>query len=246
MSDYTLSDETRARLSKISTASIASALYKRGLRNQFIQGVSPVKWKGTTMVGQAFTMRYIPAREDRNAMEVFRNADHPQRVAIETCPPGHVLVMDSRNNPRAASAGSILITRLAKRGCAGVVTDGGFRDAEGIGKLDMPSYHQRPSAPTNLTLHEALDINVPIACGDVAVFPGDVLVGDGDGVMVIPAHLADEIAIECTGMEEFEAFVLEQVEGGARIIGLYPPTSEKARADYALWRKQNGLDDPGA
>lgn len=241
MSDYILSDETRLRLSKISTASIASALYKRGLRNQFIQGVGPVNWKGRTMVGQAFTLRYIPAREDRNPMEIFRNADHPQRVAMETCPPGHVLVMDSRKDARAASAGSILITRLAKRGCAGVVTDGGFRDAEGIGRLDMPAYHQRPSAPTNLTLHEALELNVPIACGDVAVFPGDVLLGDGDGVMVIPAHLADELAQECTGMEEFEAFVLGEVEAGAPIIGLYPPTSEKAKADYAAWREKNGL-----
>jgi regulator of RNase E activity RraA len=241
MNDYTLSDATRTSLMQVSTASVASALYKRGLRNQFIQGVSPVNWKGQTMVGPAFTLRYIPAREDRNPMEVFRNADHPQRVAVETCPPGHVLVMDSRQNARAASAGSILITRMAQRGCAGVVTDGGFRDAEGIGKLDMPAYHQRPSAPTNLTLHEALDINVPIACGDVAVFPGDVLVGDGDGVMVIPAHLADEIAVECSGMEQFEAFVLEQVENGAPIIGLYPPTREEAKADYAKWRDRNGL-----
>jgi len=241
MSTYILSDETRAKLSKISTASVASALYKRGLRNQFIQGVSPVRWKGRNMVGQAFTLRYIPAREDRNPMEVFRNPEHPQRVAMETCPPGHVLVMDSRKDPRAASAGSILITRLARRGCAGVVTDGGFRDAEGIARLDMPAYHQRPSAPTNLTLHEALDINVPIACGDAAVFPGDVLVGDGDGVMVIPAHLADEIANECAGMEQFEVFVLEQVEAGAPIIGLYPPTSEKAQTDYARWREERGL-----
>lgn len=240
MSDYTLSDGTRARLSGVSTASIATALYKRGLRSQCIQGVSPVNWKGKTMVGQAFTLRYIPAREDRNTIEVFKNADHPQRVAIETCPPGFVLVMDSRKDARAASAGSILITRLALRGCAGVVSDGGFRDAEGIGKLDMPAYHQRPSAPTNLTLHEALDLNVPISCGDAPVFPGDVLVGDGDGVMVIPAHLADEIAEECTGMESFEDFVLEQVHSGEGIIGLYPPTRQENRTRYAEWREKSG------
>ncbi|WP_086999559.1 ribonuclease activity regulator RraA [Rhizobium sullae] len=240
MSDYILSDATRAKLMKISTASVATALYKRGLRNQFIQNVHPVSWKGINMVGQAFTLRYIPAREDRNEITVFRNADHPQRVAVETCPAGHVLVMDSRKDPRAASAGSILVTRLAMRGCAGVVSDGGFRDAEGIGRLDMPAYHQRPSAPTNLTLHEALDINVPISCGDAPVFPGDVVLGDGDGVMVIPAHLADEIAEECTGMESFEDFVLERVLGGAPVIGLYPPTTDKAQADYAEWRKSTG------
>ncbi|WP_374628372.1 ribonuclease activity regulator RraA [Pannonibacter indicus] len=240
MTSYVLSNETREKLKKVSTASVATALYKRGLRNQFVQGVSPINWKGETMVGQAFTLRYIPAREDRNPLTVFRNADHPQRVAMETCPPGFVLVMDSRKDARAASAGSILITRLAMRGCAGVVSDGGFRDAEGIGKLDMPAYHQRPSAPTNLTLHEALDLNVPISCGDAPVFPGDVMLGDGDGVMVIPAHLADEIADECTGMESFEDFVLEQVKGGAAIIGLYPATKEENLAKYAEWREKTG------
>lgn len=240
MTDYILSDEIRAKLKKISTASIATALYKRGLRNQFIQGVTPVAPKDENMVGQAFTLRYIPAREDRNPITVFRNADHPQRVAIETCPPGWVLVMDARKDARAASAGSILITRLAVRGGAGVVSDGGFRDAEGIGALDMPAYHARPSAPTNLTLHEALDINVPISCGDAPVFPGDVLVGDRDGVMVIPAHLADEIAEECAGMESFEDFVLEEVKAGARIIGLYPCTREENQAKFEDWRKKTG------
>lgn len=240
MTDYVLSDATKAKFKKISTASIATALFKRGLRNQFIQGVVPVSPKAETMVGQAFTLRYIVAREDRNPITVFRNADHPQRVAMETCPPGHVLVMDARKDARAASAGSILITRLALRGAAGVVSDGGFRDAEGIGALDMPSYHARPSAPTNLTLHEAMDINVPISCGDVAVFPGDVMVGDRDGVMVVPAHLADEIAEECTGMESYEDFVLEQVNAGTPIIGLYPPTKEENLAKYEEWRKKNG------
>ncbi|AYF03651.1 ribonuclease activity regulator RraA [Paracoccus yeei] len=236
----TLSDETRARLKKVSTASIATALYKRGLRNQFIQGVVPVAPKDENMVGPAFTLRYIPAREDRNPITVFRNADHPQRVAVETCPPGHVLVMDGRKDARAATAGSILITRLALRGAAGVVTDSGMRDAEGIGKLDMPAYFAKASAPTNLTLHEALDIDVPISCGDAPVFPGDIMVGDKDGVMVIPAHLADEIAEECTGMESFEDFVLEEVKGGAPIIGLYPCTKEENQAKYETWRARNG------
>ncbi|NMM46470.1 ribonuclease activity regulator RraA [Rhodospirillaceae bacterium KN72] len=240
MIDTVLSDDTRAKLKKISTASIATALFKRGLRNQFIQGVRPVAVKEENMVGPAYTLRYIPAREDRNPITVFRNPAHPQRVAVEQCPPGHVLIMDARKDARAATAGSILVTRLAIRGVAGVVSDGGFRDCDGIGKLDMPAYCANPSAPTNLTLHEALDLNVPIACGDVAVFPGDVLVGDKDGVMVIPAHLATEIADECTGMESFEDFVLEEVLAGAAVIGLYPATEEANLRKYEDWRKKTG------
>ena len=240
MTDYVLSDETRARYKRISTASIATQLYKRGLRNQFIQGVQPVAAKSANMVGQAFTLRYIPAREDRNPIEVFRNADHPQRVAVETCPAGHVLVMDARGDSSAATAGSILVTRMAVRGCAGLVTDGGLRDFEGIGALDMPAYAACPSAPTNLTRHEALDLNVPIACGEVAVFPGDVLVGDRDGVMVIPAHLSEEIAEVCAGMEDFEAFVLEEVENGAPIIGLYPCTRDENQKKFETWRDKAG------
>ncbi|MEQ8285859.1 ribonuclease activity regulator RraA [Thalassospira sp.] len=240
MSDYVLSDAIRAKLKRVSTASLCTALYKRGIRNQYIQNVQQVAPKDENMVGQAYTLRYIPAREDRNPIEVFRDPDHPQRVAVEQCPAGHVLVMDSRKDARAASAGSILVTRLMKRGVEGVVTDGGFRDADGIGKLAIHSYHSRPSAPTNLTLHEAYDINVPIGCGDAPVFPGDVLVGDKDGVVVLPAHLADELAEECAGMESFEDFVLEEVMSGTSIIGLYPPTKDETKANFEAWRKKTG------
>lgn len=236
----TLSPEIREKLKTISTASVATALYKRGLRNQFIQDVHPLSPSQPTLVGEAFTLRYIPAREDLNPITAFRDRQHPQRVAIETCPPGHVLVMDSRKDARAASSGSILITRLMERGAAGVITDGGFRDAAGIAALGFPAYHQRPSAPTNLTLHQAIDINVPIGCGDAPVFPGDVILGDQDGVMVIPAHLADEIAAECFEMEAFEDFVLTEVKKGRSIIGLYPATDEQTLVDFAAWRKESG------
>jgi regulator of RNase E activity RraA len=240
MTDYVLPDETRSKLKQVSTASIATALYKRGLRSQFVQGVSPVAPKAESMVGQAFTWRYIVAREDRNPITVFRNPNHPQRVAMETCPPGWVLIMDARKDARAATAGSVLLTRLALRGAAGVVSDGGFRDVEGIGKIDMPCYCAKPSAPTNLTLHEAIDIGLPISCGDAPVFPGDVLVGDGDGVIVLPAHLADEIAEECLGMESYEDFVIEEVRAGASIIGLYPCTKDENQQKYEEWRKRTG------
>ena len=235
----TLSKETKDKLKKISTASIATYLFKKGLKNQFIQNVVPLKKGKSTMVGEAFTLRYIPAREDLNPIEVFRNPEHPQRVAVENCPPGAILVIDSRKDARAASAGSILVTRLMKRGVEGIVTDGGFRDSKEIASLDISSYHQKPSAPTNLTLHQALDINVPIACGDVAVFPGDIIVGDDDGVMVIPSHLANEVANECTKMELFEAFAIEKVNQGESIIGLYPPTKNGIIDEFEKWKMRN-------
>ncbi len=223
----------------VSVATLATALFKRGLRNQVFQGVHPVRPKGVNMVGPAYTLRYIPAREDRNQLVEFRNPEHPQRVAVETCPAGHVLVMDSRKDPRAASAGDILVTRLMVRGVAGVVTDGGFRDAATIGNLDIPAYHARPSSPTNLTLHEALDLNVPIGCGDVAVFPGDIVVGDDDCVIVVPQAIAEEVAEEAIEMTAYEDFVVEKVKAGTPVIGLYPRTQENFAVEFAAWRQQN-------
>jgi regulator of RNase E activity RraA len=239
-----LKPDTRKKLMAVSTATLCTALFKRGLRTQFIQDVRPVNAqrdpKTPNMVGEAFTLRYIPAREDLNPITVFQDRAHPQRKAVETCPPGAVFVIDSRKDARAASAGSILVTRLMKRGVAGIVTDGGFRDSPEIAQLPFPAYHSRPSAPTNLTVHQALDINVPIGCGDAPVWPGDVMVGDGEGVVVIPAHLADEIADEATEMTAFEDFVTEKVNEGRSILGLYPPTDEQSRVDFAAWRKAKG------
>src|SRR4051794_1253199 len=236
----TLKPETRGKLKTVSTATLATALFKRGLRNQMIQDVRPLNPDGAPMVGEAYTLRYIPAREDLNPISVFLDREHPQRKAVEECPEGAVLVIDSRQNARAASAGSILVSRLMKRGVAGVVTDGGFRDSAEIAKLAIPSYHCRPSAPTNLTQHQAIEINGPIGCGDAPVFPGDVVVGDGDGVVIIPAHIADEIADETVEMTAFEDFVAEEVMKGRSILGLYPPTEEKSKTDFQAWRKKTG------
>ena len=235
-----LSDTTRNKLKTVSTATVSTALFKRGFRIQCIQGVHPLSANQPTMVGEAFTLRYMPAREDLNKLDVFRDRAHPQRKAVEECPPGAVLVMDSRKDARAASAGAILVTRLMKRGVAGVVTDGGFRDSGEIAKLGFPAYHHRPSAPTNLTLHQAIEVNVPIGCGDAPVFPGDVILGDADGVIVIPAHLADEIADETFEMTAFEDFVAEEVGKGRGIFGLYPATDEQTLKDFAAWRKNVG------
>jgi regulator of RNase E activity RraA len=235
-----LKPDTKTKFMGVSTATLCTALFKRGLRNQFIQNVHPLNTKLPNMVGEAFTLRYIPAREDLNPITVFLDRNHPQRVAVEQCPLGAVMVFDSRKDARAASAGSILITRLMVRGAAGAVTDGGFRDSPEIGEMPFPTYHQRPSAPTNLTLHQALDINVPIGCGDVAVWPGDVMVGDREGVIVVPAHLADEIADEAVEMTAFEDFVAEEVQKGRSIIGLYPPTEQQSKDDFVAWRQAKG------
>jgi len=234
-----MTSATRDKLKGVSTATLCTALFKRGLRNQFIQDVRLNATLGN-MVGDAFTLRYIPAREDLNPLSVFLDRGHPQRKAVEECPPGAVMVIDSRKDARAASAGGILVSRLMKRGVAGVVTDGGFRDSPEIATLSIPAYHHRPAAPTNLTLHQALDINVPIGCGDVAVWPGDVVVGDGEGVVIIPAGIADEIADEAVEMTAFEDFVTEKVLEGRSILGLYPPTDEQSKVDFAAWRKAKG------
>lgn len=232
-----LTEAIRDKLARVSTATLSTALFRRGLRNQFIQDVRPLNPNLPNMVGPAYTLRYIPAREDLNPLTVFQDKAHPQRVAVDQCPDGAVMVIDSRKDARAASAGSILLTRLMRRGAAGVVTDGGFRDSPEIAAMPLPAYHHRPSAPTNLTLHQAIDINVPIGCGDVAVFPGDIVVGDAEGVIVIPAHLAADVADEAADMTQYEDFVTREVDKGRSIIGLYPLTDAQARADFEHWKK---------
>jgi regulator of RNase E activity RraA len=230
----------RDQLSQVSTATLATILFRRGLRNQFVQGVKRLGRKRPKAVGPVYTLRYIPAREDIDVVSVFRDPEHPQRKACETIPPGSVLVMDCRGDASAASAGSILLTRLMVRGCAGVVTDGGLRDADIIAELDMPSFCATRSAPTNLTKHHAVDIDVPIACGGVAVYPGDWAVGDGDGVIIVPQHLVAEIATEAVEQERLEDFIAQQIAAGAPLSGTYPPGPE------LLARYRASLDPGGA
>ena len=233
-----ITEVARQKLKSVSTATLTTLLFKRGLNHQFIQDVQPLTSLKESMVGEAFTLRYIPAREDLNPLSVFKDSTHPQRVAIETCPKGHVMVIDSRKDARAASAGAILVTRLMMRGVAGIVTDGGFRDSVEIAGLDIPAFHHRPSAPTNLTLHQAIDINVPIGCGDAPVFPGDILVGDSDGVVVLPKEIAEELAHEAFDMSIFEDFVMECVREGRSIRGLYPLTDSSIEVDFNEWKKK--------
>ncbi|MGH1453818.1 MAG: ribonuclease activity regulator RraA [Paracoccaceae bacterium] len=230
--------ETLEKLKHVSTATLTTALFKRGFRNVFIQGPHRMN-PGPNMVGPAYTLRYIPAREDLDGLDSFADRENPQRKGVEECPAGAVFVIDSRQDSTAASAGCILATRLQMRGCNGIVTDGGFRDTPEISALDMPAYHTRASAPTNLTKHHAVANNDPIACGGVSVFPGDIMVGDNEGVVCIPLHLVTEIAIETEEMTIFEDFVLEMVQGGASIFGLYPPTDPKTKDNFKAWREKN-------
>ncbi|QCB45170.1 ribonuclease activity regulator RraA [Hydrogenophaga sp. PAMC20947] len=218
-----LKDSTKKSLERVSTATLHTALFKKGLRNTYIQGVSRMNTAKLKMVGQAFTLRYIPAREDLDTVAAFKDPKHPQRLAVETVPAGMILVSDCRQDASAASAGSILLTRLQVRQCAGFVSDAGIRDFDDASEMALPIFCAKPSAPTNLTKHHGVDIQVPIGCGGVPVFPGDVLVGDGDGVIVIPLEIVDEIAEEASKMEQFETYVLGKVGAGEAVIGLYPP-----------------------
>ena len=237
----TASQTTLDILRHVSVATLCTQLFKRGFRNVYIQNIARLTRPSTgNLVGPAFTMRNIPAREDLDKLSAFENPDHPQRKAIESVPPGHVLVIDCRGETRVASGGQILTTRLKVRGAAGLVSDGPVRDSAQIAQMDFPVYCAGGSAPLNLIFHHAIDLDVPIGCGGVAVYPGDMIVGDEEGVVVIPRHLADEVAVDAVEQEKLEAFVLERIEGGAKLPGTYPP-NEQTKAAYASWRKEKGI-----
>lgn len=230
-----MNEETRAKLALVTTATLTTVLFKRGLKNQFLQGLVPLNADAASMVGPAFTVRTIPAREDKATPEVLGDRNYPQRAAIEACPEGHVLVVDSRQDARAASGGDILMARLQARGVAGCVSDGGFRDCPAIAELSFAVYQSRAAPPISLIHHLAVDLDVPIACAGVGVFPGDIVVGDAEGVAIVPADIADAIADEAVAMTEYEDFVLDRVKAGASIFGLYPRTPDQEEA-FQAWR----------
>jgi regulator of RNase E activity RraA len=231
-----LSEETRRLLQLTTTATLTTQLFKRGFRNTFIQSVRRLTPEAPVMVGEAFTLRMIPAREDLDHPNMFTDRSHPQRRAIEECPAGAVLAIDCRKDIRGGCLGDILIARLMERGVAGVVADGAMRDVPQIEGLGIPVYAGGAAAPASFGVHHAVDLDQPIACGDVPVFPGDVLVGDGEGVVVIPRHLADEVARDGAEQEQLESWILKEVKAGKGIFGLYPPDDE-TRARYQAWRE---------
>lgn len=229
-----LPPDLRAILELCSTATLATQLFKRGFRTRFMTGVLPLH-PDLKLVGTARTLRYVPMREDLDHMGVFQDPEMPQRKAVELVGPGEVLVIDARGDPRAGTLGNILATRILKRGAAGVVSDGPFRDLEAIRAMRFPAFCAGPHANTNLTAHHPVDIDLTIGCGGVLVAPGDVLVGDGDGVIVIPRHLAPEIARDSAEQEQVEEFILELIEAGRSIVGVYP-MNDATREAYETWR----------
>jgi regulator of RNase E activity RraA len=229
----TVRESTWEMLRRPSTATLATVLAKHGLWKTFITGAKPLR-PDLRLVGQAFTLRYIPSRADLDYNLIFDNRTDPQRVAVERVGPRDVLVIDARGDERAGVLGNILATRLMVRGAAGIVTDGCFRDAPAIARMDFPTFARSAHAATNKTVHHPADMQLPIACGDIAVYPGDVLVGDAEGVIVIPRHLADEVADQAAAQEHKEAFILDKIRNGAPLLGTYPP-DERVQAEYEAY-----------
>jgi regulator of RNase E activity RraA len=231
-----LSEAARAALLQVSTATLTSQLARRGIRSTVILGARPTR-PDLRLLGYALTLRYVPLREDvRDAAGPGLNA---QRRAVESIGPDEVLVIEARQDPGAGTMGDILATRAKTRGAAGVVTDGGLRDAAALARLDLPIYFQASHPAALGLLHHPLEVNVPVACGGTLVMPGDVIVGDADGVLVVPAALAEEVARDALEQEDREAWALERVLAGESIAGIFP-LSEERRADYEAWRAARG------
>ena len=188
------------------------------------------------MVGEAVTVRFVPAREDLATLQALADPAYPQRHAIEHIRSGQVLVMDCRGVADAAAAGDILVARLQARGAAGLVADGGIRDFPSVKASGFPVYVKGPSAAAHVLRHLAADVDVAIGCAEVLVMPGDIMVGDGEGVICVPRAVAETVAVAGLDQERLEAFLVEKVKGGAALPGVYPP-NEATLAEYEAWRR---------
>jgi regulator of RNase E activity RraA len=229
--------ETQRKLKRASAATLSTLLLKRGLRNTAVRGVRALGTIDEPMVGPALTVRYIPAREDIDGSEYSSDPSNFQRKAIDTIEAGHVLVLDCRSMPEIAGIGAVLARRLVYRQAAGLVLDGGVRDTIDMATLDLPTFCLGAAAPANLVAHHASDMNQPIACGGVAVYPDDIMFGDGEAVIVVPRKYVEEIADEAVAMEEHEEYIKLEIDSGRATLGVYPP-NEEAKARYHAWRQQ--------
>lgn len=226
-----------ALLAQTSVATITTCLYRAGIRRASPGGIVPLEKGQPRMVGIAYTVRFIPAREDVGGIASYGGAANVHQAAFEQCPPGGVLVMDTRAETRSCSCGDLLIGRLKARGCAGIVTDGGFRDTPDIAALNFPAYQRMPVPSPSFGYLQAVELDVPVGCGDIAVYPGDVIVGDAEGIVVVPRQLAHRIALEAAEQTRYDGFAAEQIAAGRSVIGLYPPT-DASRAEFIAWAKQ--------
>lgn len=233
-----VSDTVLDRLARISSGSLTTQLFKKGYRQTVLVGLTSLQGANARrFAGRAYTMRMIPAREDIDTyatLTTHPNPDNLQWVGVEQTQPGDVMVIDSRNDPCAASMGNMLLTRMQKRGVRGVITDGAFRDGSEIARMDIPAWCRGVTATTRLSYHHVADLNVPIACAGVAVYPGDVIHGDADNITVVPAHLAAEMAELCEAQDDLEAYLAQRVQRGEALWGLYPPSPE-TRAQHQAW-----------
>jgi regulator of RNase E activity RraA len=222
------------QLRQVGTANVANALYARGFRNVVLHGVTPLAADQEQLVGPAYTLRFIPAREDLDSMVEYGKESNLHRRAIEEAPPGSVLVIDAFGSTRASSMGDMMAARLRRRGVSGVVTDGGYRDSAGIAATGLPCYQTGAATPaTPIALHPVA-LDEPVGCAGVAVHPGDIVVGDRDGVVVVPRHLVVEVADAAHAAHEYEQFAELQIRAGRAIFGLFPATPE-SRTEFDAW-----------
>jgi 5-oxopent-3-ene-1,2,5-tricarboxylate decarboxylase / 2-hydroxyhepta-2,4-diene-1,7-dioate isomerase len=231
-----LADRTARALGQVCTATLSVQLRRRGIENAFIEGVAPAR-ADLRLLGVARTLRYVALREDIFAER--GGGMNAQKRTVDSLRPGEVLVIEARGDRSAGTVGDILALRAARLGAAGIVTDGAVRDGRGIGALPLPVYHAGTHAAVLGRRHVPLDSGLPVTCGGVLVMPGDVLVGDADGVVVVPRALADEVAAAALLQEREERFIAEQVAAGASLDGLYPLGPQR-RAEYAQWCNVDG------
>lgn len=223
-------------LSAVSTATLTTVLLKKGLRNVWMRGTRPLAPNQPRLVGRAFTLRFVPAREDLATPESW-SSPISTRAAIEAMPPGCIAVVDAMGVTDAGIFGDILCARMAKRGVAGLVTDGVVRDLAGVLGTGLPVWCQGAAAPPSVAGLTFVAWQQPIACGGVAVFPDDVVMVDQDGAVLIPAALLAEVAAASVEQERLEGWIMQQVEAGVALPGLYPPNAEnKARYEASVRR----------
>ncbi|MBI1405615.1 MAG: ribonuclease activity regulator RraA [Caulobacter sp.] len=229
-----LTPETRACLEGVSTATLTTILLKKGLRNVWLRGAAPWSSGARRVVGPAFTMRFVPAREDLATPESWASPTST-RAAIEAMEPGVVAVIDAQGVSDAGVFGDILCARMVKRGVAALVTDGVIRDAVGVRGTGLDVWCAGVAAPPSVAGLTFVGWQEPISCGGVAIFPDDVIVADEDGAVVIPAALVEGVADLGVEQERFEGWVVSEVERGVALPGLYPPNAE-TQARYQAWK----------